>query len=115
MAVFTEEEEERGRIDWEVLHDGGVGAFQAMKTLDGVISHLRGRGYGIAEVSALTSSARSVAAQSHPAPADSHHPPAILLTDLLSQVSMRLPAAMRSSTSRRYCSNVVQGLLNWSA
>ncbi|MDI6105567.1 hypothetical protein QLQ12_44000 [Actinoplanes sp. NEAU-A12] len=89
MAVFTEEEEERGCIDWELFHDGGVGAFQAAKTLDDAISNLRERGYGIAEVSALASSARSVDIQSHPAPTSSHNSQANLVTDLLSQVSMR--------------------------
>src|SRR4051812_4950741 len=89
MAVFTEEEEERGRIDWEVFQDGGVGAFQAATALDGAIRALRDRGYGIAEVSGLASSARPVGAESHPAPADAHYQPALFLTDLLSQVSMR--------------------------
>ncbi|GIE85591.1 barstar family protein [Actinoplanes regularis] len=89
MAVFTEEEEEQGRIDWDVLHDGGIGAFQAAKALDGAIRSLRERGYGVAEVSGLASSARPVGAESHPAPADTLHQPAALLTDLLIQVSMR--------------------------
>jgi hypothetical protein len=89
MAIFTEEEEERGRIDWEVFHDGGVGAFQKAVRLDGAIGQLRERGYGIAEVSGLTSAAQIGDARSHPAPVDAHHAPAALLTDLLDQVSMR--------------------------
>ena len=89
MAVFTEEEEERGRIDWEIFHDGGVGAFRTAKALDEVIVDLRERGYGVAEVSGLTSSAGSVGARSHPAPDDAHHQLAVSLTELLSQVSMR--------------------------
>ncbi|MGW4945038.1 hypothetical protein ACWEOZ_26000 [Actinoplanes sp. NPDC004185] len=89
MAVFTEEEEERGRIDWEVFHDGGVGAFRSAKAFDSAIRELRDRGYGVAEVSGRASSARPVGAESHPAPADAHYQPAPFLTDLLSQVSMR--------------------------
>ncbi|GLY07862.1 barstar family protein [Actinoplanes sp. NBRC 101535] len=89
MAVFTEEEEEQGRIDWEVLHDGGVGAFQAAKTLDGAIRDLRERGYGVAEVSSLASSATPVSAESHPALAGADYQWSTVLTNLISQVSMR--------------------------
>lgn len=89
MAIFTEEEEERGRIDWEVFHDGGVGAFRAAARLDGAIRELRELGYGVAEVPGLASAVLPFDTRTHPAPADAHHPPAALLTDLLSQVSMR--------------------------